>query len=383
MRFGWRGGRKRQTPSSKLQRNINHQIPNQLPRPRTGVSNWSLKFGVFLEIGAWCLVVCLVCGIISATVHAETEAVSTNVVAWCTNTAAVYAILRSPPRQSGAAVGPFSTNAAPAARPTALTPAPTFAFYLPRSLNNLIWTNFISHTNGRTTVLWSVRSHPLGWPANPPVVVWNTNCLAYGMTGLTAISPCWQVEGYSGQVPVTALTRRHGYARGHGMGPDGFNTNFAGKKVWFLATNNTLVEATVARDVVRTTGQSHRDYTILLFDKDLPPSIQPMRVTDFSDMAAKYALRIDAPRPIFQTEQSGNISTGIPGFTVNTWKGGDSGSPDMLPMPGELVFYGGRSTSGPSAEMQADMDRLCAMEGLESNRYHLRWLDLSSFPTYR
>jgi hypothetical protein len=203
------------------------------------------------------------------------------------------------------------------------------------------------------------------------------------MTGLTAISPCWEVESGSGQVPVTALTRRHGYVRGHGMGPDGFNTNFAGKKVWFLSTNNRLVEATVARDVVRTSGESHRDYTILLFKKDLPPSIQPMRVTDFTDMVAKYSFRSDAPRPIFQTEQNGNISTGIPGFSVNTWKGGDSGSPDMLPMPGELVFYGGRSTSGPSAEMQADMDRLCAMEGLESNRYHLRWLDLSSFPTYR
>jgi hypothetical protein len=47
---------------------------------------------------------------------------------------------------------------------------------------------------------------------------------------MAALSPGWEGEVNSGQVPVTALTRRHGYTRGHSMGPDGFRTLFAGRK---------------------------------------------------------------------------------------------------------------------------------------------------------
>jgi hypothetical protein len=54
----------------------------------------------------------------------------------------------------------------------------------------------------------------------------------------------------------------------------------------------------------------------------------------------------------------------------------------MLPMPGELVFVGGRSTAGPSREMQADMDTLCDQQKLDKKRYALQWVDLSSFPVY-
>ena len=54
----------------------------------------------------------------------------------------------------------------------------------------------------------------------------------------------------------------------------------------------------------------------------------------------------------------------------------------MLPMPNELVFFGGRSTSGPSAEMQSDIDLLCVLQGLNKSEYQLQWVDLSSFPSY-
>ena len=158
----------------------------------------------------------------------------------------------------------------------------------------------------------------------------------WGMKGLTALSPCWEGEGNSGQVAVTALTRRHGYTRGHDMGLDGFTTNLAGRNVWFVTTKNTLAEVTVARSVVRTRGTSQRDYTILLFSQDLPPSIEPLRVMALANVMAKYPVCRGAPWPIFSTEQGGNVSAGVNGFVVNTWKGGDSGSPDMLPMPGEL-----------------------------------------------
>jgi len=264
-----------------------------------------------------------------------------------------------------------------------LNALPVFDHYRPESLNNLIWTNIIGLTNGRSINIWSVRSHTEGWPAKPPVVQWNTNCLMWGMKGLTALSPCWEDEGSSGQVPITALTKRHGYTRGHGMGSDGFTTNRNGKKIWFVTTNNMVVQTTVRRAVVRTwAGGAKRDYTIVLFNEDLPGSIQPMRVFPVSELDKKYPRQDGAPYPFFETEQTGNVGARIPGFSSNTWKGGDSGSPNILAMPNELIFTSGRSTSGPSAEMQADMDALCRSEKLDPRKYQLQWVDLSSFPSY-
>lgn len=257
-----------------------------------------------------------------------------------------------------------------------------FHHFLPDSLNNLCWTNFIAHTNGRTTQIWSVREHPANWPKQPPRVRWNTNSLMWGMRGLTAISPCCQIEPQPGVPPITALTRRHGYTRGHGMRPDGFRQTWAGNKVWFLTLDNRLVETTIIRDLVRTAGDCGRDYTLFLFSSDLPDSITPIRVIAEKTRLVKYSAPVGSPVPIFLTEQTGNTSAEIPGFTVPTMKGGDSGSPNMIPMPGELVFYSGRTTSGPSPEMQADMDELCRLSGIDPKRYQLEWVDLSGFTSY-
>ena len=60
-----------------------------------------------------------------------------------------------------------------------------FDHLLTESLNYAVWTNFIAHTNGRNTAVWSVRSFPVGWPARPPIVEWNTSSLVWGMKGLT------------------------------------------------------------------------------------------------------------------------------------------------------------------------------------------------------
>lgn len=258
-----------------------------------------------------------------------------------------------------------------------------FAYFLPGSLNCTVWTNLIALTNGRNLALWSTRVHPPGWPTNAgPVVKWNPSCVAWGMKGLTALSPCWEQEGYSGQAPVTALTRRHGYTRGHGMGDDGFRTNYRGKKVWFVALDDTLVEIQIAREVVRTAATGKGDYTIVLFKKELPKSIQPVRVISAADMFSKYKAGIGAPYVMFCTEQGGNVSTGVAGFSVPTYKGGDSGCPNLLPLPGELAFQGGRSTSPPSREMQADMDELCRLEGVDARQYQMQWVDLSDYPSY-
>jgi hypothetical protein len=255
------------------------------------------------------------------------------------------------------------------------------------SLNYCVWTNFLAHTNGRDTVVWSQRSRGASWPTNPPIVKWNKNSLIWGMKGMTAISPCWAGEGGYGQVALTALTRRHAYTRGHGMGADGFNTGNAGNKAWFVAADNSLVEAVIKRQVTRVTASTNgepRDYTIMMFDRDLPTSIEPMAVADFKIIQLHYPFPTlgNVPHPIFQTEQSGHVSAGVEPLTVNTWKGGDSGSPNMIPMPGELVFFSGRSTSGPTPGMQADIDELCRQEKVDATQYQLRWLDFSKYPAY-
>jgi len=170
------------------------------------------------------------------------------------------------------------------------------------------------------------------------------------------------------------------------MGPDGFRKDLAGGKVWFLTRNNSIAETRILRYVVRTRETSARDYTLFLFDTDLPPSIEPMRVVAASEIFAvppcKYWSFPGVPPLLLKTEQGGNVSAEVPGFTVDTMKAGDSGSPNMLPLPGELVFLDGRTTSGPSAQMQADMDELCRLEGLDPAKYQLQYPNLSKYPAY-
>ena len=209
-------------------------------------------------------------------------------------------------------------------RPVPRTPLTStnlvFERFLPESLNYYVLTNICGRTNGRVTKIWPERSHPSGWPKKPPIVRWETSNIMWGMTGLTALSPCWQGEGSPGQVPVTALTRRHGYTRGHSIGDPGFHKNFVNFRVWFLTLQNELVEVRVLREVVRCGHEG--DYTILLFDRDLPPSIQPLRVVSAPTLQEKYpGFQVLVPRPMLLTEQAGNVSACIPGFTVPTFKG--------------------------------------------------------------
>jgi len=175
-----------------------------------------------------------------------------------------------------------------------------FDHFLPQSLNHLVWTNVLALTNARSPNVWSVRTHPPAWPAKPPMVAWNTNSLIWGMRGMTALSPCWEDEGGNGQAPITALTKRHGYTRGHGMGADGFTKARNGKKIWFVTTDNAVIQMTVKGAVVRSiVGGANADYTIVLFSKDLPDSIKPMRVVAFKDFNTKYPDPRPAPWPLF------------------------------------------------------------------------------------
>ena len=290
------------------------------------------------------------------------------------------------PSVTTSSVPTVATNAV-SVPPVRKNPGEIFA---PGSLGYLIWTNFIAHTNGRNMQIWSEYLLPTNFPADffpgsnlpaqtKPVLAWNTNGLMWGMKGETALSQCWTSQGWHGQVPITAFTRRHGYTRGHSMGNAGMTSHFNGQRVYFCTTNNEVVEAVVQNALVQI-GKGF-DYTILFFSRDLPPGIEPMRVADMKTVFAKYPARAPGEWIQFQTEQGGNVSAYYPPFMVNTWKGGDSGSPNMLPLPGELVFYSGRSTSGPSKQMQTDMDELSLSAGLDPAKYQMEWFDLFSFPT--
>lgn len=334
------------------------------------------------KLNRWLLLVCFAYNLAPAQTHLLGE--STNALGFVTNGAVIW--------QSWAITRVYS-NSPPTNLPPRLTTNAvylrelirdytytnrTFHGYQAGTLPHLIWTNFIANTNGHDMRIWSERSHPEGWPKTPPIARWNTNSVIWGMKGTLALSPCWEGEGGAGQVPLTALTRRHVYTRGHGMGTEGFNEAHNGRKAWFVTADNRLVEAKIKHAVIRVSMPSRCDYTILLLDRDLPESIETMPVALPEEVQKYYPMASQgpAPYPFFQTEQTGNVSTGVAPLTVNTWKGGDSGSPNLIPLPGQLVFVSGRSTSGPSREMQEDMDELCRREKLDPARYQLRWVDL-------
>ena len=54
----------------------------------------------------------------------------------------------------------------------------------------------------------------------------------------------------------------------------------------------------------------------------------------------------------------------------------------MLPLPGELVFLEGITTSPPSAAMQADMDMLSRKAGLDPSKYQMQWVNLDGYPDF-
>lgn len=241
-----------------------------------------------------------------------------------------------------------------------------------------VWTNFIAHTNGRSMVMWTERTLPPGWPDTPPVMAWNTNCLLYGLEGFTAISQCNEFQMAPGQIPVTLLTRRHAYVRGHSMGENGLHTYLAGKRVWFCSADNTVVQMTVAAEFIRVDYTAGYDYGILIFTEDVPPSISPVFVMSPADREIYYANTPDLPYLFLGPEQFGNCAAVVPPFVYSIYKGGDSGSPNLIPSPdNKLIMFSGRGTSGLSPQMQADMDFLSLHEGLDPARYQMRRFDWS------
>jgi len=257
----------------------------------------------------------------------------------------------------------------------------TFAGFVPGSLAGAIWAGF--HTNDRCTNMWEYAHLPPDWPTNPPVLRWNTSNLLWSRKGMTAISQVCEGMGAFGQGTPTALTRRHAYVRGHGMGPSGLDPTRVGRRVWFCTRNNQLVVRKIKLLLIRAPEKgSPGDYSIILFDADLPPTIEPMRVVDQGMVQRKYLdYRFDTidHKPLFMALQGGFVSAGVPGWIVQI-RGGDSGNPIMLPLPDELVFCSGVTTSRPSPAMQADMDMLSRKAGLDPGKYQMQWVNLDAYP---
>ena len=246
------------------------------------------------------------------------------------------------------------------------------------SLPDVVWGDF--HTNGRSTKIWEYWQIPAGWPTKPPVLRWNTNNLMWGRKGMTAISQVWEGPGLVSQFAITALTRRHGYLLGHAMGARGLDPKRVGKRVWFCTPDNQVIERKVQLFFIAGPDATPRnDYSIALFDADLPPAIEPMRVVDSDTLFRKYLVGNLNNRPVLMALQGGYVTAEIPGWTV-PFRGGDSGGPRMLPLPGELVFFGGISTSAPSAGMQTNMDMLSRKAGLDPSKYQMQWVNLDSYP---
>jgi hypothetical protein len=233
-----------------------------------------------------------------------------------------------------------------------------------------IWTNHLAHTNNKTINMWATNSHPV--KTNPPLLAWNTNCLLYGKTGFTAISPANSFQG--NQAPVTALTKRHGFTAGHALS---FN-HYVGlgghtdTKIWFCSASN-VVTVTNAGVFVR--YDNDYDYAVFVFTEDLTNAITPMAVSNAPPSFGVW----------FRTGQLGYMSANMPPFLfsetskpafneTNTFQLGDSGSPNMIPTTdGSLVFIGGTTSSGPSDLMQQDMDTLTLSLNLNTNDYRLNW----------
>lgn len=253
------------------------------------------------------------------------------------------------------------------------------------------WTHLCNSTNSRTPNLFSSQSHPPGWPTTYPVLVWDANGLLYNRPGFTAISGCNTFENmtdtFHGQCRVTALTRRHGYLRGHGMGSQGKRTDWDGKKVWFCKPNGEVYEAVVDRGYVRLSdGPPRIDYTIVLFKDDLPAEITPLRVINYpwvGTYVTPVYFRVCQHNYVSANEPLANpLPLGErPPFNDHiTYVAGDSGSPNLLLTPaGELIFRCGSNTTGASTQMQVDMNDLSDDIGLIPSNYQLQWYPVDWF----
>jgi hypothetical protein len=242
-----------------------------------------------------------------------------------------------------------------------------------------VWENLIAGTNGETPSIWA----SLSW-SDPTDMAWNPNSLIYGKRGWTAISQLnsWNLGTCDCpcQIPITALTGRHGYACGHAFGSTSTNqfNPLSYPCVWFCDPYNNVVQVNIPACIVR--HDADHDYTVFLFDRDVSESgITPMYVGSVPQgdavlLATCQTAYGEVPGCVYLASPASNFWVPQLPFLPQIYKGGDSGSPIMVPTTNNaLVFISGTYSSGPSSDMQTDMDTLSVMGGLNPASYQMNW----------
>jgi hypothetical protein len=266
-----------------------------------------------------------------------------------------------------------------------------FTGFVPGSLPEACWTNYLAKTNSKVQQLWGTYILPSGWPTNYvdlPTLAWSKDCVIHGVTGQTAISQCNTMQGARGQLPMTALTPRHLLTRGHGFGTNGVGP-LLGVKIYFCTTSNTVVEAVTTNKFTYAGGYgfgadgTNLDFTIVGLMADLPDSITPLRVINYTNKDRRFPKDGVSPIPRLSTRQGGKVDCGWKSGLETDVAGGDSGSPAFLWIGNEIFLYGGISSElAPIPTAQFAVDAISTALGLNTNSYQLRYLDISSYPTY-
>jgi hypothetical protein len=237
------------------------------------------------------------------------------------------------------------------------------------------------------------------------------------MTGIMAYNASarysrgyWQA-GF--QQPWTMVTKRHAVAASHTDELDvcaGEVVAAGGYRyVWYLDANNVAHRATLKKKVRALAGKPgcpayavSMDMTMAIFDADMTDAIEPLWVVKYPDATttAYYGwLPASIPKSPF-TQYTLDVCSGwVPFLAVcqhstcffwgmgakypgdEAYVPGDSGSPEMLPLPdGRLAIFGLTSGAANSYKMQELIDQLTVSEGLNTADYQLKLVDLSLWP---
>jgi hypothetical protein len=231
-------------------------------------------------------------------------------------------------------------------------PGYRFESYETGTLAAALWDHYTANTNGKVSQMWSSRT--IG------SATWNANTLAKLGTNYTGLAYGWQGQSAAGIPPVTAISRRLAYTRGHGMGATGTNSANATKQIWFLTAANATITNTITEQV--TSAGYGEDWTIFVLANALPETIAPVALVSPATLATKRPPS-GGPHPILFTTQSGTAYSGRDSW-VGSLNPGDSGNPRMIFPGGQLAMFAGTTTSAWSQNFSNACAALLLRNGL-------------------
>lgn len=245
-----------------------------------------------------------------------------------------------------------------------------FAEFTVGTLNHALWTNYTANTNGKVSSLWTSQT--------PGAGAWRSGNLLSMGTNYTALSFAWQGQEAAGKPPLSAISPRLVYSRGHSMGTAGTNSGNAGKLVYFATAAGTQITNAILEQITSNSGGE--DWTLFVLSSNLSASITPLAVVDSSAYAAKRPQNSFAPYPVlFSRANTSSAYSGVAPFT-SSYTSGDSGSPRMILLGGQLALIGGISTQAGTPAFSNACVYLLQRNGISLANLPT-WIDLSSYPT--